>query len=222
MRDEQTRQQGLGQPTVLQQLTGTAPAPTPQTNVAGMPQGVASGMAQSMAPKTNVNQNTGINTVARNANAAAPVATMASGGVLKMQDGGDPAEKTYTFIYPEGMNTPPFELGISASGRSTIAVVKAIRELGGTIVETDTGRVMQSDTAKEILQESSDVAEADARVPEYVPSASDLYGTESGRFKSENATPENYVVSAGLPPAGGAMYSSPTGGQGGSAQTHLF
>jgi len=58
MRDEQTRQQGLGQPTVLQQLTGTAPAPTPQTNVAGMPQGVASGMAQSMAPKTNVNQNT--------------------------------------------------------------------------------------------------------------------------------------------------------------------
>ena len=34
MRDEQTRQQGLGQPTVLQQLTGTAPAPTPLAIVA--------------------------------------------------------------------------------------------------------------------------------------------------------------------------------------------
>ena len=221
MRMEQTRQEGLGQPTVLAQLTGAASAPTPQTNVAGMPQGVASGMAQSMAPKTNVNQNTGINTVARNANAAAPVATMASGGILKMQSGGDPAEKTYTFIYPEGMNTPPFELGISDLDEYD-AVIKAIRKLGGTIVETDTGRVMQSDTAKKILQESSDVAEADARVPKYVPSASDLYDTDSGRFKSENATPENYVVSAGLPPAGGAMYSSPTGGQGGSADSSLL
>ena len=211
MRMEQTRQEGLGQPTVLAQLTGAAPAPTPQTNVAGMPQDVASGMAQSMAPKTNVNQNTGIASVA-------PVATMASGGILKMQDGGNPAEKTYTFIYPEGMNTPPFELGISDLDEYD-AVIKAIRKLGGTIVETDTGRVMQSDTAKKILQESSDVAEADARMPEYVPSASDLYGTESGRFKSENATPENYVVSAGLPPAGGAMYSSPTGARGGNTDS---
>ena len=214
MRDEQTRQQGLGQPTVLAQLTGAAPAPTPQTNVAGMPQGVASGMAQSMAPKTDVPQNTGIASVA-------PVTTMASGGILKMQEGGDPAEKTYTFIYPEGMNTPPFELGISDLDEYD-AVIKAIRKLGGTIVETDTGRVMQSDTAKKILQESSDVAEADARVPKYVPSASDLYDTDSGRFKSENATPENYVVSAGLPPVGGAMYSSPTGGQGGSADSSLL
>jgi len=211
MRDEQTRQQGLGQPTVLEGLMGAVPAPTPQTNVAGMPQGVASGMAQSMAPKTNVNQNTGIASVA-------PVATMASGGILKMQDGGDTTEKTYTFIYPEEMNTPPFELGISDLDEYD-AVIKAIRKLGGTIVETDTGRVMQSDTAKKILQESSDVAEADARVSKYVPSASDLYATEAGRFKSENATPENYVVSAGLPPAGGAMYSSPTGGQGGSTDS---
>jgi len=152
MRDEQTRQQGLGQPTVLQQLTGTAPAPTPQTNVAGMPQGVASGMAQSMAPKTNVNQNTGINTVARNANAAAPVATMASGGILKMQDGGDPAEKTYTFVYPEDMNTPPFK---AAPGDGIFEeMVKTFRSMGGTIKETDTGRVMRSDTAKKIIQES--------------------------------------------------------------------
>jgi hypothetical protein len=208
MRDEQTRQEGLGQPTVLEGLMGAAPAPTPQTNVAGMPQDVASGMAQSMAPKTDTTKNTGI-------------ATMASGGVLKMQEGGDPAEKTYTFIYPEGMNRPSFELALSDSGAYN-SVVKAIRELGGTIIEKDTGRVMQSDTAKEILQESSDVAEADARVSEYVPSASDLYGTESGRFKSENAAPESYVVSAGLPPAGGAMYSSPTGGQGGNTDSSLL
>jgi len=94
MRDEQTRQEGLGQPTVLQQLTGTAPAPTPQTNVAGMPQGVASGMAQSMAPKTNVNQNTGIASVA-------PVATMASGGILKMATAGE-VESGFIIL-----NTPP-------------------------------------------------------------------------------------------------------------------
>lgn len=152
MRMEQTRQQGLGQPTVLAQLTGAASAPTPQTNVAGMPQGVASGMAQSMAPRTNVNQNTGINTVARNANAAAPVATMASGGILKMQDGGDPAEKTYTFVYPEDMNTPPFK---SYPGDGIFEeMVKTFRRMGGTIKETDTGRVMRSDTAKKIIQES--------------------------------------------------------------------
>ena len=208
MRDEQTRQEGLGQPTVLEGLMGAASAPTPQTNVAGMPQDVASGMAQSMAPKTDTTKDTGI-------------ATMASGGIIKMQEGGDPAEKTYTFIYPEGMNRPSFELALSDSGAYN-SVVKAIRELGGTIIEKDTGRVMQSDTAKEILQESSDVAEADARVPEYVPSASDLYGTESGRFKSENAAPENYGVSASLPPAGGAMYSSPTGGQGGNTDSSLL
>ena len=94
MRDEQTRQEGLGQPTVLQQLTGTAPAPTPQTNVAGMPQGVASGMAQSMAPKTDVAQNTGIASVA-------PVATMASGGILKMATAGE-VESGFIIL-----NTPP-------------------------------------------------------------------------------------------------------------------
>jgi len=91
MRSEQTRQEGLGQPTVLEGLMGAAPAPTPQTNVAGMPQGAASGMAQSIAPKTNVAQNTGIASVAPNANAAAPapVAKAASGGILKMGLGGD-------------------------------------------------------------------------------------------------------------------------------------
>jgi len=210
MRDEQTRQEGLGQPTVLEGLMGAASAPTPQTNVAGMPQDVASNMGQNMAPKTDVPQNTGIASVA-------PVATMASGGILKMQEGGDPAKKTYTFVYPEDMNTPSFK--IKPSDGIFELMVETFRKLGGTIVETDTNRVMQSDTAKEILQESSDVAEADARVSKYVPSASDLYATEAGRFKSENATPENYVVSAGLPPAGGAMYSSPTGARGGSTDS---
>ena len=206
MRMEQTRQEGLGQPTVIDQLAGNAPAP--QANAAGIPQGVASGMAQSMAPKTDVTQNTGIASVA-------PVATMASGGIIKMREGGDPAEKTYTFIYPEGMNKPSFDLEISDSGAYN-SIVKAIRELGGTIIEKDTGRVMQSDTAEKIIQESSDMAEADARVSKYVPSASDVYGKDSGRFTPENAAPENYGVSAGLPPVGGAMYSSPTGARGGS------
>lgn len=94
MRDEQTRQEGLGQPTVLAQLTGAASVPTPQTNVAGMPQGVASGMAQSMAPKTDVAQNTGIASVA-------PVATMASGGILKMATAGE-VESGFIIL-----NTPP-------------------------------------------------------------------------------------------------------------------
>lgn len=152
MRDEQTRQQGLGQPTVLEGLMGAASASTPQTNVAGMPQSVASVMGQNMAPKTDTDQNTGINTVARNANAAAPVATMASGGILKMQSGGDPAKKTYTFIYPEDMDTPPFK---AAPGDGIFEeMVKTFRRMGGTIKETDTGRVMRSDTAKKIIQES--------------------------------------------------------------------
>jgi len=147
MLDEQTRQQGLGQSTILEKQLET-----PQTNVAGMPQRVASVMGQNMARKTDTTQNTGINTVARNANAAAPVATMASGGILKMQEGGDPAEKTYTFVYPEDMNTPPF---IAAPGDGIFEeMVKTFRRMGGTIKETDTGRVMRSDTAKKIIQES--------------------------------------------------------------------
>lgn len=94
MRDEQTRQEGLGQPTVLEGLMGAASAPTPQTNVAGMPQDVASIMGQNMAPKTNVNQNTGIASVA-------PVATMASGGILKMATAGE-VESGFIIL-----NTPP-------------------------------------------------------------------------------------------------------------------
>lgn len=94
MRMEQTRQEGLGQPTVLEGLMGAASAPTPQTNVAGMPQDVASIMGQNMAPKTNVNQNTGIASVA-------PVATMASGGILKMATAGE-VESGFIIL-----NTPP-------------------------------------------------------------------------------------------------------------------
>ena len=77
MLDEQTRQQGLGQSTILEKQLET-----PQVNVAGMPQDAASNMGQNIAPKTDVAQNTGIASVA-------PVATMASGGVLKMGLGGD-------------------------------------------------------------------------------------------------------------------------------------
>ena len=139
MRDEQTRQEGLGQPTVLEGLMGAAPAPTPQTNVAGMPQDVASGMAQSMAPKTDTTKDTGI-------------ATMASGGIIKMQGGGDPTEKTYTFTYPKDMSTPPFKA--KPSDGIFEAMVETFRTMGGTIAETDTGRVMRSDTAKKIIQES--------------------------------------------------------------------
>jgi len=101
MRSEQTRQEGLGQPTVIAQLTGNVmptPAPAPQTNVAGMPQGAASGMAQSIAPKTDTNQNTGIASIAK---AAAPVATMASGGILKMAGAGE-VESGFLIL-----NTPP-------------------------------------------------------------------------------------------------------------------
>jgi hypothetical protein len=296
MRDEQTRQEGLGQPTVLQQLTGTAPAPTPQTNVAGMPQGVASDMAQSMAPKTNVNQNTGINTVARNANAAAPVATMASGGILKMATAGEvrtfknkatigPSvllnieansedsdayaemllKHAATFgkvpLWDEHLLLPVDDDSVQkykvawnkafskthnrdATEKTDFAnQVRKISEKVGENLETvrkfvlgrgfaDTLSKTEIDETvadfkeakfkKEAAADTGYDADEDMRMPKYVPSASDLYATDSGRFKSENATPENYVVSAGLSPAGGAMYSSPTGGQGGSADSSLL
>lgn len=94
MLDEQTRQQGLGQPTVLEGLMGAASAPTPQTNVAGMPQDAASNMGQNIAPKTDTDKNTGIASVA-------PVATMASGGILKMATAGE-VESGFIIL-----NTPP-------------------------------------------------------------------------------------------------------------------
>jgi len=194
MRDEQTRQEGLGQPTVLQQLTGTAPAPTPQTNVAGMPQGVASGMAQSMAPKTDVAQNTGIASVA-------PVATMASGGILKMAPGGAVNQVIVTFaedspIYP-GETRRMTQDTLEAMPRNSVQDVKGVADVGGV--------------------------EAAKKVP-YLPMSGglkrQLKTIESESFplidtsNRNNVPPDNYGVSANLPPAGGAMYSSPTGGQG--------
>jgi len=169
MRDEQTRQEGLGQPTVLAQLTGAAPASTPQANVAGMPQGIASGMAQSMAPKTDTDQNTGVASIAK---AAAPVATMASGGILKMAGAGivelkdrppnpkatEPirinanSEKIYTITYPEDMNKPSFEIGEKNGVFPRLVTV--IRMLGGTIAETATGKVVLGDTAEDISARS--------------------------------------------------------------------
>ena len=196
MRDEQTRQEGLGQPTVLQQLTGTAPAPTPQTNVAGMPQGVASGMAQSMAPKTDVAQNTGIASVA-------PVATMASGGILKMAPGGAVNQVIVTFaedspIYP-GETRRMTQDTLEAMPRNSVQDVKGVADVGGV--------------------------EAAKKVP-YLPMSGglkrQLKTIESESFPlidtsdRNNVPPDNYGVSASLPPADGAMYSSPTGGQGGN------
>ena len=152
MRDEQTRQEGLGQPTIVDQLTGQAP--TQQTNAAGVPQGIASGMAQSMAPQTDVAQNTGIKTVAPNT--AAPVATMASGGILKLASGSfpkysEPYEEKYTFSYPEGMNQSPTTL--KPTDRTFPHLLKAIRKLGGTITEARSGQVMKGDSAEQFSLE---------------------------------------------------------------------
>ena len=199
MRDEQTRQEGLGQPTVLQQLTGTAPAPTPQTNVAGMPQGVASGMAQSMAPKTDVAQNTGIASVA-------PVATMASGGILKMAPGGAVNQVIVTFaedspIYP-GETRRMTQDTLEAMPRNSVQDVKGVADVGGV--------------------------EAAKKVP-YLPMSGglkrQLKTIESESFplidtsNRNNVPPDNYGVSANLPPAGGVMSSDPAGGTGGNTDS---
>jgi len=208
MRSEQTRQEGLGQPTVLEGLMGAAPAPTPQTNVAGMPQGAASGMAQSIAPKTNVAQNTGIASVAPSANAAAPapVAKAASGGILKMAPGGAVNQVIVTFaedspIYP-GETRRMTQDTLEAMPRNSVQDVKGVADVGGV--------------------------EAAKKVP-YLPMSGglkrQLKTIESESFPlidtsdRNNVPPNNYGVSAGLPPAGGAMYSSPTGGQGGNTDS---
>jgi len=190
MRDEQTRQEGLGQPTVLEGLMGAAPAPTPQTNVAGMPQDVASGMAQSMAPKTDTTKNTGI-------------ATMASGGILKMAPGGAVNQVIVTFaedspIYP-GETRRMTQDTLEAMPRNSVQDVKGVADVGGV--------------------------EAAKKVP-YLPMSGglkrQLKTIESESFPlidtsdRNNVPPDNYGVSASLPPADGAMYSSPTGGQGGN------
>ena len=190
MRDEQTRQEGLGQPTVLQQLTGTAPAPTPQTNVAGMPQGVASGMAQSMAPKTNVNQNTGIASVA-------PVATMASGGILKMQEGGDPSEQ---FILT---NIP--ELGIR-EGQFVKVSAKTLEELNNAIPEVMARRGDKVKSVELMMNERDSALVALAREGDA------LIGTRVNRLLEQRAAdsaaaPDLAPVS--IPPAT-AEISSPT------------
>ena len=151
MRMEQTRQEGLGQPTVIDQLAGNAPAP--QANAAGIPQGVASGMAQSMAPKTDVTQNTGIASVAPN---TAPVVNMASGGVLKLADGSfpkysEPYEEKYIFAYPEDLNKPPITLKPTDAEFSYL--ITAMRAIGGTITEARSNQVMKGDSAEEFSLE---------------------------------------------------------------------
>ena len=180
MRDEQTRQEGLGQPTIVDQLTGTGQAPTQQTNAAGVPQGIASGMAQSMAPQTDVAQNTGIKTVAPNT--AAPVATMASGGILKLASGSfpkysEPYEEKYIFSYPEHVNSPPITLKPTAVEFPTL--IKGVRKLGGTITEARSGQVMKGDSAEEFSSELD-------------------YGIETG---ANHSSWRNFTRSSKLPPS---------------------
>jgi len=189
MLDEQTRQQGLGQSTILEKQLET-----PQVNVAGMPQDAASNMGQNIAPKTDTDQNTGIASVA-------PVATMASGGILKMAPGGAVNQVIVTFaedspIYP-GETRRMTQDTLEAMPRNSVQDVKGVADVGGV--------------------------EAAKKVP-YLPMSGglkrQLKTIESESFSlidtsdRNNVPPDNYGVSANLPPAGGAMYSSPTGGQG--------
>ena len=81
MRADSQRQEGLMQPTVAQEAV----------NGAGVPQGGLAGIAQSLAPKTDMTQNTGV----PNAQAAALPAQpnqpqkMAGGGIMRLAVGGD-------------------------------------------------------------------------------------------------------------------------------------
>ena len=199
MLDEQTRQEGLGQPTVLEGLMGAASAPTPQTNVAGMPQDVASNMGQNMAPKTDTDQNTGIASVA-------PVATMASGGILKMAPGGAVNQVIVTFaedspIYP-GETRRMTQDTLEAMPKNSVQDVKGVADVGGV--------------------------EAAKKVP-YLPMSGglkrQLKTIESESFplidtsNRNNVPPNNYGVSANLPPVGGVMSSDPAGGMGGNTDS---
>ena len=210
MRDEQTRQEGLGQPTIVDQLTGTGQAPTQQTNAAGVPQGIASGMAQSMAPQTDVAQNTGIKTVAPNT--AAPVATMASGGILKMGPGGFPRGAANQVIVTFVENSPIYP---GETRRMT----------------QDTLEAMPRNSVQDVFIVGEGNVEAAKKVP-YVPMSGglkrQLKDISDNAFPlidtsdKNNVAPSNYGVSAGLPPVNGAMYSSPTGGMGGNTDSSLL
>ena len=210
MRDEQTRQEGLGQPTIVDQLTGTGQAPTQQTNAAGVPQGIASGMAQSMAPQTDVAQNTGIKTVAPNT--AAPVATMASGGILKMAPGGFPRGAANQVIVTFVENSPIYP---GETRRMT----------------QDTLEAMPRNSVQDVFIVGEGNVEAAKKVP-YVPMSGglkrQLKDISDNAFPlidtsdKNNVAPSNYGVSAYLPPVNGAMYSSPTGGMGGNTDSSLL
>ena len=83
MRDEAQRQQGMDQTTVAQDVV----------NAAGVPQGGIADMAQSMAPQTDMTQNTGIMS-------AAPQ-KMAGGGVVKMADGSNGPIDRNSYTLPQ-------------------------------------------------------------------------------------------------------------------------
>ena len=75
MKDDFSRQQAAGAPTVAEETVAAA----------GMPVGEATGIAKSMAPKTSMAENTGIGTMMPR-----QPTRMAGGGVVKMQAGGLP------------------------------------------------------------------------------------------------------------------------------------
>lgn len=82
MRNDAQRQQGTTQSTVAQDVV----------TAAGVPQAGIAGMAQAMAPKTDMSQNTGIMSAAQAPEAPQGMSTapqmMAGGGLVKMAEGG--------------------------------------------------------------------------------------------------------------------------------------
>ena len=74
MRQDMQRQEGLMQPTVAQEAVSAA----------GVPQQGIAGLAQSLAPKTDMAQNTGVGTVQQ----PNQPQRMADGGVLRLAPGG--------------------------------------------------------------------------------------------------------------------------------------
>ncbi len=205
MLDEQTRQQGLGQSTILEKQLETS-----QVNVSGMPQDAASTMGQNMASKTDTDQNTGIASVA-------PVATMASGGILKMGLGGD--------LDAQFILTDIPELGIRA-GQFIKVSAETLEKLNNTLPKImakhgDKVASVQSYVDDGYRGLASAAREGDALIPtrvkKYIENTNPA--PEVATSVEVPTTPENYGVSAGLPPAGGAMYSSPTGARGGSTDS---
>lgn len=89
-----SRQEAAGAPTVAEETVAAA----------GMPQAAATGIAQSMAPKTSMAENTGIGAMMPK-----QPTRMASGGVVKMQTGGLPEREVLQRIINTLTNARPSE-----------------------------------------------------------------------------------------------------------------